>query len=173
MKKVLISIITFIIICISIWFQIGFLNAIPLVGVMANLGIILSAGLGLISGRVVGGLVGGVYGLLVDISFGRSIGLYTFLYIMVGVVAGYLNKRFSKGNRISMIMLVLLCTCLFEVVAYFMNIVLNGYNLSIETLMMYLILESVYNVLLTIILFKPIAFYGDIINKSKNSYYIL
>ena len=173
MKKLLIVIITFIIICLFIYFQMFFLNSIPLSGVIPNVGIVLVSGLGLVSGKFVGGIIGGVYGLLIDISYGRNVGLYTATYLLVGIISGYLNKSFSKGNRISMIMLILICTSFFEVVAYLFNIILNGFELDLKILIIKLILESVYNVFLTIIFFKPIMLYGDILNKTKNSYYLL
>lgn len=173
MKKFLIVIITFIIIYISILFQMNFLNSIPLVGVTANIGIILVSGLGLLSGKFVGGMTGGVYGLIIDICFGRCIGLYTVLYTLVGIISGYLNKSFSKGNKISMIMLILICTAFFEIVVYLFNILLNNFELDLKVIFSKLILESIYNVFLTVLFFKPIMFYGDILNKTKNSYYLL
>ena len=173
MKKLLIVIITFVIICFSIIFQMFFLNSIPLSGVIANTGIVLVGGVGLVSGKFIGGVTGGVYGLLIDASYGRNIGLYTVTYLLVGIISGYLNKSFSKGNRISMIMLILICTTFFEVLVYLFNIILNGFEFDLKVLLIKLLLESVYNVFLTIIFFKPIMFYGDILNKAKNSYYLL
>ncbi len=173
MKKVLMIIISFIIICLFICFQMCFLNSIPLSGVIANVGIVLVGGLGLVSGRLVGGIIGGVYGLLIDICYGRNVGLYTATYLLVGIISGYLNKSFSKGNRISMIMLILICTTFFEIVVYLFHIILNGFEIDLKVLVIKLILESVYNVFLTIIFFKPIMLYGDILNKTKNSYYLL
>lgn len=173
MKKVLMVIITFIIICLSIWFQMTFLNSIPLSGVVANFGIVLIAGLGLVSGKFVGGIIGGVYGLLIDLAFARGIGLYVTLYALVGIISGYLNNSFSKGNKISMIMLILICTSFFEIVAYLFNILLNGFELDIKILIIKLVLESMYNILLTVLFFKPIVFYGELLNKTKNSYYLL
>lgn len=173
MKKILMVIIIFVIICICIWFQIGFLNSIPLAGIIANIGIVLVAGLGLITGKFIGGTVGGAYGLLIDICFGRSVGIYTALYSLSGVIAGFLNKGFSKGNKISMVMLILICTAFFETMVYILNIIFNKYEFNLSVLVVNLILESAYNMLLTIIFFKPIVFLGDILNKTKNSYYLL
>lgn len=173
MKKFFMVFVTFVIICFSIWFQINFLNSIPLSGVNANFGIVLVAGLGLISGKFVGGLTGGVYGLLLDIALGRSIGIYLSLYALVGILSGFLNKGFSKGNKISMIMIVLIATSLFETVLYLFNIILNRYDLNFGILFNVLFLESAYNILLTIIFFIPISFLGDILNRCKNSFYLL
>lgn len=173
MKKILMVMITFIVICLSIWFQIVFLNSIPLSGVIANFGIVLVSGLGLVSGKFIGGIVGGVYGLLIDIAFGRGIGIYMVLYALSGIISGFLNTGFSKGNKISMVMLILICTITFETIAYFLNVILNDFELNFKVLVITLILESAYNMLLTILFFKPIAFLGDILNKTKNSYYLL
>lgn len=173
MKKIVMIVIMFIVICISIWFQMFFLNSIPLIGITANIGIVLIAGLGLISGEFVGGISGIIYGLLIDILFGRSIGVYTFLYAISGVISGKLNNNFSKGNKISMVMIILICTLFFETIAYFLNIVLNRFEVNIQVLFTTLILESIYNILLTVIFFNPIAFLGNLLNKTKNSYYLL
>lgn len=173
MKKVLVVIITFIIICISIWFQTEFLNSIPMMWTIANFGIVLVSGIGLISGKFLGGIIGAIYGILIDVAFGSSIGINTALYAMCGIISGILNNSFSKGNKISMVMLVLICTVLFEFIAYILNVILNGFELNISVLILKLILESAYNMLLTIIFFNPISFWGDILNKTKNSYYLL
>lgn len=173
MKKILMTFITFLVICISIWFQINFLNSIPLSGVIANFGIVLVAGLGLVSGQLIGGVVGGVYGLLIDIAFGRGIGIYAALYLFSGIISGFLNSNFSKGNKISMVMLILICTVFFETIAYFLNIILNGFEFSLKVIITKLILESAYNMLLTILFFRSIAFLGEILNRCKNSYYLL
>lgn len=173
MKKVLVVVITFIIICVSIWFQMEFLNSIPLSGTIANFGIVLISGLGLISGKFVGGIIGAGYGILIDIAFGNGLGINTALYASCGIISGMLNNSFSKGNKISMVMLVLICTALFETIAYLLNVILNGFELYLSVLIMKLILESSYNMLLTILFFNPIAFWGDILNKTKNSYYLL
>ena len=173
MKKVLMVIITFRIICISIWFQMDFLNSIPLSGVIANFGIILVSGIGLVSGNLIGGILGGVYGLLIDISFGGNIGIYTALYALSGILSGYLNSSFSKGNKVSMVMLIFICTILFESIVYLLNIILNGFEFDFGVLIIKLILESAYNMILTIMFFKPISFWGELLNKTKNSYYLL
>ena len=173
MKKIFMGFVTFVIICFAIWFQINFLNSIPLAGVNANFGIVLVAGLGLICGKFVGGLSGGVYGLLLDIVLGRSVGIYLGLYALVGILSGFLNKGFSKGNKVSMIMIVSIATAVFEAILYLLNIMLNRYSLDFGVLINVLVLESAYNILLTIIFFNAIAFLGDILNRCKNSFYLL
>ena len=49
-------------------------------GVIANLGIVLIAGLGLVSGKLIGGIAGFTYGILLDIAIHRTLGIYTLFY---------------------------------------------------------------------------------------------
>lgn len=173
MKKVLITIVMFLVILLTIWFQLNFLNSIPLAGVIANIGIVLVAGLGLVSGEIFGGVIGLVYGLLLDIAVYRTLGIYTFLYMFTGMTAGFLNNKFAKENKISMVMLILLITVIFETIAYFLNVVLKQFDFQLSVWISVLLLESVYNMLLTVLLFKSITFLGDLLNRCKNSYYLL
>jgi len=173
MKKVLMTFVTFLVICVTIWLQINFLDSIPLAGVTANIGIVLIAGLGLVSGKIIGGVTGIIYGLLIDVAIYRTFGVYTLLYASAGMISGFLNNSFSKENKISMVMLILFVTIAFETLVYILHLLLNHFEFQFSVLLMVLILESAYNMLLTILLFKPITFLGDILNRCKNSYYLL
>lgn len=173
MKKILLGFVTFLIICVSILFQINLLSAIPLAGVMANLGIVLIGGLGLVSGKLIGGLSGFTYGILVDIAIHRTLGIYALFYTLTGILAGFLNHNFSKENKLSMVMLTLIVTLIFESGIYFCNILLRQFEFELLSFLLILILEAAYNMLLTVLLFKPITFLGDLLNRCKNSYYLL
>ena len=173
MKKILITFVTFFVICFSIWFQSNFLNSIPLAGVIANLGIVLIAGVGLVSGKVLGGVIGFVYGLLIDITIYQSLGLYVLLYSLTGIIAGFLNHKFSKDNKISMIMLILFTTIIFESLLYLFNVLVNRFEFQLKFWFFTIVLETMYNILLTVLFYRPITFLGDLLNRCKNSYYLL
>lgn len=173
MKKFLMTLITFLVICLTIWFQINFLNSIPLAGVTGNIGIVLIAGLGLVSGKIIGGTTGFVYGLIMDVALYRTLGVYTLLYTAMGMIAGFLNNSFSKDNKISMVMLILFVTLIFETIFYLLHVLLHGFDFQLSILFIVLILESAYNMLLTMVFFKSITFFGDLLNRCKNSYYLL
>ncbi len=173
MKKILLGIVTFLVICISILLQISFFNTIPLAGVVANFGIVLIAGLGLVSGKLIGGISGFTYGILLDIAIHRTLGIYALFYTLTGMMAGFLNHNFSKENKISMVMLILITTIIFESGIYFCNMILRKFEFELLPFAFILILESAYNILLTILFFKPITFLGELLNRCKNSYYLL
>lgn len=167
MRRVLIYIVTFFVICISIWFQIGFLNTIPLAGVIANFGIVLISGLGLISGDIVGGIAGAIYGIFADVAFGRGVGFYILLYTATGIIAGLLNSKFAK-EKMSMVMMTLILTIVFEVIAFMLNVIINNFEFDFNTLVTTIILEAVYNMFLAILFYKPVAFLGEKINQLED-----
>lgn len=166
------SILTLLLILATIWVQMNVITELPMSGTLANMGIVLVTGLGLVSGNFVGGLVGFVYGLLADIAWGRVLGLSTLLYTIAGVGAGFLNRNFSKENKLSMVMLSLLTTVVLETILYMFYGVGNRYEFEVSHFITMLILESAYNMLLTIWCFRPIAWFGEKINWCKSSRYL-
>lgn len=173
MRKTLTSVIVFCVISISIFLQANLLEVIPLNGTSANMGIILVASLGLICGKFVGGVTGAVYGLIYDIAFGRAIGIYTGMYILVGLVSGTLNKNFSKDNKVSMILLISIITAIFEAVLYLFFILFRNYDFELQGFVFITIKEILYNTILILMLYKFLIWFGEMINKSKKSYYLL
>lgn len=173
MRKTLTGIIIFFVIVIAIFLQANLLQAIPFNGVSANIGIILIATVGLICGKFIGGAIGIVYGILYDVCFGRTIGIYTAMYLLVGYLSGSFNKNFSKDNKVSMIFLISIITAVFEVTMYLFCVVFRSYDFELQSMMLIIAKELIYNTILILILYKFLIWFGDMINKSKNSYYLL
>lgn len=173
MRNFWVGIIVFLVILLCIWMQQNIINAIPLFGAIANIGIILVVTLGLISEQKIGATVGIVYGLLLDILFGKTIGIYTLLFFIMGIFCGKIGHGFSKDNKSSVVMVVALVTVIYEIINYLLFVVIYKYDFELFSSIWTIILECVYNIFLTIILFKPFSFLGEIINKGKSSYYLL
>lgn len=171
-KKLLVSLIVFMLICVAIWFQINFLNIFTFFDAAANLAIVFICGIGLLSGKTAGALVGTFYGILLDLLFGKSFGVYLLLYGLLGFASGELSRGFSKENRMSMLYMVALLTIATEVVTNLLFAFIYDYDLEFF-IMKKILLETVYNVILARILFKPLTSLSEIINKCKNSYYLL
>ena len=173
MRKTLTGIIIIFVIGISIFLQANLLQAIPLNGTSANIGIILIASIGLVCGKYIGGVTGLVYGVLYDISFGRAIGVYTGLYLLVGYLSGMFNKNFSKDNKVSMIFLISIITAVFESFVYLFCVLFRNYDFELQSMLFIIAKELIYNTILILMLYKFLIWFGDMINKSKNSYYLL
>lgn len=172
-KKIFVSFIVFLFIWACLFLQINLLNKIPLFGVPANIGIVVIAGIGLLADKLPGTLVGGAYGLILDILYGKSIGVYFVIYALMGFASGTLSKGFSKENKLSMVYMTALFTAVVELMTYVVFIVIYGYHLELISACLIILREVIYNMFLARILFKPLSGLGEIINKSKNSYYLL
>lgn len=172
-KKILIGIIVFILIWICLGLQVTFFNEIKLFGTAANIGIVLVVGIGLSSGRLPGILTGGVYGALADIMYGKTFGVYFLMYMLVGFASGEFSKGFSKENKLSMVYMVAALTAIMEILVYLIFILIYGYEFEPLSAFCIILKETLYNMILARILFKPLSGLGEIINKSKNSYYLL
>lgn len=172
-KKILIGLIIFILIWICLGLQCTFFEEVKLFGVAPNIGVVFVAGIGLSSGVIPGVLTGGIYGLLTDILFGKTFGIYLVLYMLIGFASGGFSKGFSKENKLSMVYMVAALTAIMEIVTYLIFILIYSYSFEPVSAIIIILKETVYNMILARLLFKPISWLGEIINKSKNSYYLL
>ena len=173
MRNFWVGLIVFVVIILCTWLQLNIFNAIPLFGVKANVGIVLVVALGILTGKTVGVTVGIIYGIFFDILNGKSFGMYTLLFFVVGYFCGKINRGFSKENKSSIIMITAITTIIFETICYLMLCIIYRYNFVFLDMVWKIILETIYNVIISSILFKAFVFLSEIINKGKRSYYLL
>lgn len=173
MKKFLVGLIIFIVIVVAMLVQINLLSVVTFFGTAANIGIVLTTGIGLMCGKEVGGIIGGIYGLLCDIVFGKAIGIYLMLYMLTGYLSGKIGKGFSKENKTTMIMMVSVSGILFNLAFLLVARMVYDYDTSFLYSIFTILKETIYNLIIAGILFKPMLLLAEIINKSKNSYYLL
>ncbi len=87
MKKAIIIIGSMLIILLLFLAQINLLNTTPLFGITPNVGIVFICALGMSAGSSIGGAFGFCYGFLYDVVFGRTFGVYSFLFLLIGVLS--------------------------------------------------------------------------------------
>lgn len=172
-KKIIVGFFGFLFIWFSFLTQINVLNKFELFGAKPNIAIVVLVGIALLSGKIPGMLVGIMYGLIYDVTFGKAFGVYTLIYATVGFLLGRYSNGFSKENRLSVIYMVGIITALVEVVMYLIFIVLYGYTFEIFTTVLLIAKEAVYNMIIARIIYSLLASFSEIINKCKNSYYLL
>lgn len=153
MKKFLIHvglILTFIVIYLI---QTIFFTHFTIAGIMPNVFIILMLYIGLYMGRTMGVIYGIIYGILIDIWVGKSLGLTSVALSLVGILGGLFDKTLSKDSRLTVLLMGAICTIIYEIVLYFFNYMFFKINIEIYSFLKILFIETIYNVLLIIIVY--------------------
>ena len=153
MKKFLIHvglILTFIVIYLI---QTIFFTHFTTAGIMPNVFIILMLYIGLYMGRTMGVIYGIIYGILIDIWVGKSLGLTSVALALVGILGGLFDKTLSKDSRLTVLLMGAICTIIYEIVLYFFNYMFFKINIEIYSFLKILFIETIYNVLLIIIVY--------------------
>ena len=88
----------FFIICICFLLQTTVFKALTFANISPNLLIIAVSSFGFMRGRKEGMWVGFFCGLLIDIFFGNLIGIYALIYMYIGFINGFFQKRFYPDD---------------------------------------------------------------------------
>ena len=120
---------------------------------MPNIFIILMLYIGLYMGRTMGIIYGIIYGIFLDIWIGKSIGLTSIALAIIGLISGMFDKTLSKDNRMTVLLMGITCTVIYETILYLMQYMVYGINLEILSFIKTLLVEVIYNMLLIIILY--------------------
>ena len=88
----------------------------------------------------------------------------------IGVTADLFDKNFSKDNRITVMAMVGISTIIYELGAYILNYLILNINFEIVVFIKILLIETIYNILLTIIIYPIIQLTGyDVEEEYKGS----
>lgn len=168
MRKVLIHIsliITFIIIYLL---QTVLFSHFTIAGIMPNIFVILMLFIGLYMGRTMGIIYGISFGIFIDIWIGKSMGFTSVALAIVGLLSGVLDKTLSKDSRITVLLMGIISTIVYEVILYFLQYMFLGINVEVLSFIKILLIEVVYNMLIVIILYPLIKNVGyEIENEVK------
>ena len=160
--KKAISIIGIILTFYIIYFlQTNFFSWFNIAGVKPNLYIILILCIGLFIGKNIAMIIGFIIGIYLDILTGKQIGITSIMYIIIGFLGGYFDKNFSKDSKITILLMVAGCTVIFETVVYIYTSVRNLIPLQMWGFIKILLIEVLFNVLLSIILYPLIRITGE------------
>ena len=119
MKKTLSIILILITFFVIYFLQINLFSWFNIYGVSPNLFIILVLIIGLFIGKKVGLALGIVLGLYIDVVNGKIFGQVALMLGIVGLLGEYLDKSFSKESRITLMLMVVSTTIIYEVGIYY------------------------------------------------------
>lgn len=140
--------------------QINFFSWFNIAGIKPNLFIVLILFIGLFIGRNVAIPFGFICGIYLDFLTGKQIGISSLMYGAIGFLGGYFDKNFSKDSKITILLMVSGCTVLFETVVYIYTLARNQIPLELFGFIKIILIEILFNVLLTIIIYPLIKFGG-------------
>ena len=89
---------------------------------------------------------------------------------IIGFIGGYLDKNFSKDSKITIILMVIFSTFIYEILKYIMNIFILDFYVDVWMFLKILLIEILYNILLTIIfypLIKKAGYYMENVIKGN------
>lgn len=173
MKKALITLIILLVFLIIYFLQINLFSWFNLGGVKPNLFVLLVFVVGLFAGKSRGITIGIIIGICLDFFLAKSIGITAVMLGIVGFIGGYLDTRFSKDSRFTMIIMVIISTVLYEVGSLMFNYVINNVNINILFFARILFVECIFNVIIAIILYPLITKLGYKLEKTYKDNKIL
>ena len=160
MKKVLIHIELIAIIFVIYFLQSNFFNWFTISGIMPNLFVVFVLFVGLFASKMMGTIYGMVIGLILDVIFRQKIGVSFIALGLVGFLATIFDKNFSKDSRMTIMLMVAGLTILYESIVYFANYFVLGTTLEIVPFLKILLIEVIFNLLLTKIIYPLLQKYG-------------
>jgi rod shape-determining protein MreD len=173
MRKISMIILVYLLTITFILFQKNILEEIPLFGVTANIGIVFVCIIGAVSGTLVGGTVGFFYGILIDVFWGRTLGLYALIYMLLGYTSGLFHNKIAMENKLSFAIIVSVGTVITELILSLMMSIFYDVNVDLVWFIKLILLEIIYNLILGVFLYNVLLKVGEQINKAKKSYYVL
>lgn len=160
MKKTIINIVLVMLTFFIYFLQSNFFSWFNIAGIMPNLFIILVLFIGLFGTRTMGTIYGLIIGMILDFIIGTKVGIYSACLGALGFLAGTFDKNFSKDSRITIILMVLGSTIAFEIVRGIINYLIFTTNIEIISFIKIVVVEILYNIIITIIIYPLIQKFG-------------
>ncbi len=171
MKKFLVILGIFFTFFILYFLQANFFTWFTIGGVMPNLFVIFILFIGLFIGKKLGLVFGILFGIYLDFLVGKSIGISGVMLGIIGFLAEYVDKNFSKDSRITMMLIVIVSTLFYETGYYIFQIIRWSIPIEILPFIKILAIETLFNVILVIILYpllQKVGYWVEGIFKNQN-----
>ncbi len=173
MKKAIINLSLILIGFILYFLQANFFSWFTIGGIKPNLFVIYILFIGLFGNRSMGIIYGAIWGIFLDLLYETNVGINLTGLVLIGLLAILFNKNFSKDSRITIMFMVFGTTIIFEVLTYFIKYVLYATNIEILNFIEILVVEIIYNILITIIIYPLMQKFGYYIENTYKGNKIL
>ena len=166
MKKFVIIVSLIITFFIIYFLEVNILSSFTIAGIKPDLFVIYILFIGLYGTQFWGITFGVMCGLILDLIFEKTIGISAVMLCMIGYLGSYFDKNFSKESRLTIIFMVIGSTIIYELGSYFLNSIILEFDRELLYFTKILVVEVLYNVLLTIILYPLIQKIGYVIDRN-------
>lgn len=166
MRKIL-TIVGLIIVFLLVYFlQVNIFSTFTIAGVKPNLFVIYVLFIGLFANQLAGISLGVIFGIVLDLLYGKAIGPSAVMLCIIGYLGSYFDKNFSKENKLTIIFMVAGSTLIYELGVYFLNSIILQFDREMLYFIKLVLIEILYNVLLSIILYPLIQKIGYVIDRN-------
>lgn len=166
MKKALAIVLLIVSFLIIYFSQSNFFTWFTIAGVQPNVFVIFILFIGLFAGKKLGLIFGLLIGFFLDIVIGRQVGISGIVLGLIGLIGEHLDKSFSKESKITIMLMIAGSTIIYEVACYVFSIVTLNINIEMFSFIKILLIEVLYNLLLTIILYPLIQRLGHTLEET-------
>ena len=137
-------------------------------GVEPNLFVVLALFIGLNTNSKVGQIMGFILGLFTDFIFSESVGISAVLFMLVGFSGEFLQKRFPKNSKITLIIMNSITTAIYELIRVCYRFLFFSSQIGFFAFFITIAIELIFNALLIIIFYPIINKFGIMIDESFN-----
>ncbi|MDI3311411.1 MAG: rod shape-determining protein MreD [Thermoanaerobacterium sp.] len=160
------SIYKYLLIIFAIVLQTTLMKYIAILGVKPDALLILVISFSLLNGTGESITLSLFGGILVDVLFNNAIGFVTISLLIVAYLTGVLSKNVFKESTFVAFVFVFLGTILYNLIMIF-SMLLMKYDLNPPYLLNVVIVQSVYNSLITIFIYRYIVRFNSFIKSKK------
>lgn len=166
MRKSAIVVVLIIVFFILFFLQVNLFSSFTIAGISPNLFVIYVLFVALFSNQFLGISLGVVFGLILDFVYGRVIGTTAVMLCIIGYLGSYFDKNFSKENKLTIILMVAGSTLIYEFGLYFLNSIILEFDREYFAFLKIVLVETLYNILLSIIVYPIMQKFGYVIDRT-------
>ncbi|HHV74054.1 MAG TPA: rod shape-determining protein MreD [Thermoanaerobacterium sp.] len=160
------SIYKYLLIILEIILQATLMKYIAILGVKPDALLILVIAFSLLNGTGESITLSLFGGILVDVLFNNAIGFVTISLLIVAYLTGILSKNVFRESTFVAFVFVFLGTILYNLIMIF-SMLLMKYELNPSYLLNVVIIQSVYNSIITIFIYRYIVRFNNFVKSKK------
>ncbi|MBP7176200.1 MAG: rod shape-determining protein MreD [Thermoclostridium sp.] len=130
---------------------------VEILGIRPNLLIVAAISIALCRKDMESAFMGLLFGFGLDILIGHALGWYAILLFLACFGIGMVNPKLYKENVVILVFFVFFSTAAVELMYYFVNYFLRGYQDMVFVLTTLILPESLYNAVLAVPVYPLIA----------------